>query len=155
MKKCLSAIHVFSCLLLISVLLLVITILITYNILNCWSIRICPLFASSVYTAACYLKMYVVADRRPPLRSIRLCLVFFPSPLCARLASPRVSVQLKVSSRRSGWRGESMKTFECFLLLDIFGSSASHWALNREAAQGFFFFITFLAKPPLPLFTIW
>lgn len=47
-----------------------------------------------------------------------------------------------------------MKTSEHFVHLDVFGSSASHRALNREAAQGFSFFITFLAKPPLPLFAL-
>lgn len=65
------------------------------------------LFASSVDSAACYLETYVAADRRPLFLSIHLCLVFFPSILSAWLAGPRVSVQLKVSSTRIWWGGES------------------------------------------------
>ena len=72
--------------------------------------------------------------------SISVCFFFFVfSPPCARLASPHVSVRLKVSSTRTGCQGESMNTWEHFVRWDITDSSASHWALNREAAQGFFF----------------
>lgn len=76
--------------------------------------------------------------------------VLFSFPLFSVSGWPALMFLLSSRSSPPKWDGEeSMKTFERFVLLNILCSSASHWALNREAAQGFRFFITFSAKPSL------
>ena len=78
--------------------------------------------------------------------SLSVFFFFVFSPPCARLASPHVPVRLKVSSTRTGCQGESMNTWEHFVRWDITDGSASHWALNREAAQGFFFLFHYISS---------
>ncbi len=117
----------------------------------CFSMRICffwPLLVLiTVFNYTPEMRVFPIVFHSS---AVTLYSLFSFTLLRAQLGSPCVSARLKVSQTSTGSWGQSMKTFEHFVLWDIADSSASHWALNREAAQGFFFFITFVAQPPLP-----